>query len=305
MILPSVPAVKPYPLDVSYPTSRSVSRKASFAEIVRNFTTGRLRGPSLRNDRTNESPLNPAEPELLSTQAGLDDGEGDLEFWDTLLRPDSPPLTQLDHLLHMELLGRPISFREDDYIPAIGSSPFFIQHLHPMLWIIHQLGKSRDGVVSHHAKLGRGSPIHLVDIELARQSLGFHTQTIFFTIDHFVRSEPGFMIAQADIHLYSQTAKPAARPAPPFLVTIPRALIRTSEVTKPNRHATFRQHLRRDVSGKKLIDAPLREWEINIEWKYLKEEEVRNWLMFEQAQVVKKWEDHWQGVDNKEEWSFV
>jgi hypothetical protein len=92
----------------------------------------------LKNDGTKESLLNPAEPDLLSTQAGQDDGEMDLEFWDTLLRPDSPPLTQLDHLLHIELLGHLISFREDDYIPAVGSSPFFIQHSHPTLWIIHQ-----------------------------------------------------------------------------------------------------------------------------------------------------------------------
>lgn len=91
MILPSVPVVKPYPLDISYPASRSVSQKSSFAEIVHNFTAGRLRRPSLKNDGTNESLLNPAEPDLLSTQAGQDDGETDLEFWDTLLRPDSPP----------------------------------------------------------------------------------------------------------------------------------------------------------------------------------------------------------------------
>jgi hypothetical protein len=259
----------------------------------------------LRDEGARGPHFTTADPDQSSAPEGEEVGEGDLDFWDALFRPESPPLTQVDHLLHIELLGRPISLHEDDYIPAVGSSPFLIQHLHPTLWIIHQLGKSRDGVVSHHAKLGRGSPICLVDIELARRSMGYHSQVIFFTITHFIRSEPGFMIAQADIHLYTQTAKPAAHPAPPFLVAIPKGLIRTSEVTQDNCYATFGQRLRREESGKKVIDVPLREWEANPGWRYPRKKElVRSWFLMEQAEMAKKWEEYWQDADDKEEWSF-
>jgi hypothetical protein len=39
---------------------------------------------------------------------------------------EMPPHTPIDHLLHMELLGRPLSFLERDYTPAVGIP--FVQH---------------------------------------------------------------------------------------------------------------------------------------------------------------------------------
>jgi len=39
-----------------------------------------------------------------------------------------PPLTKIDHLLEGELAGRPISFQEIDYTPALAASPFHISH---------------------------------------------------------------------------------------------------------------------------------------------------------------------------------
>jgi hypothetical protein len=46
-------------------------------------------------------------------------------------------LTQIDHLLHMELLGHPLSFLERDYTPAITASPLFTTHSLSALWVIH------------------------------------------------------------------------------------------------------------------------------------------------------------------------
>jgi len=67
---------------------------------------------------------------------GKEEEEG-LDFWDALLSMETPPHTQIDHLLHMELLGRPLSFLERDYTPAVAASPLFSAHSLPALWVIH------------------------------------------------------------------------------------------------------------------------------------------------------------------------
>jgi len=75
---------------------------------------------------TSSSPLQPS-----SEFCRREEEEG-LDFWDALLNMETLPQTQANHLLHMELLGHPLSFLECDYTPAIvlpWSLPMFFEKI--------------------------------------------------------------------------------------------------------------------------------------------------------------------------------
>jgi hypothetical protein len=131
------------------------------------------------------------------------------------------PHTQIDHLLHMVLLGHSLSFLERDYTPAIAASPLFSTHTLSSLWVIHQLGVSKDDHTFEHTKLCKGSLIRLVNINLACHSLGFNTLCVFGTIESYDHSEPGYVIAHLGTHLFLTTSKPSTQIAPSFTIAIP------------------------------------------------------------------------------------
>ena len=68
-----------------------------------------------------------------------------------------------------------LSFLEHDYTLAIVASPLFSTHSLPALWVIHPLGVSKDDHTFEHTKLSKGSPIQLINIDLAHHSFGYNT----------------------------------------------------------------------------------------------------------------------------------
>src|SRR5882762_10904050 len=101
---------------------------------------------------------------------------------------------------------------------AITASPLFSTHSLPALWVIHQLGVSKDDHIFEHTKLCKGSPIQLVDIDLACHSLSFNTLCVFGTIESYAHIEPRYIIAHLDTHLFSTTSRPATQITPSFII---------------------------------------------------------------------------------------
>src|SRR5882762_4096356 len=118
---------------------------------------------------------------------------------EAVLSFEQPPLTRIDHLLEIELAGRPISFQETDYTPALAASPFHILHSYLSLWIVTQLGVSKNDHFLENIKLEKGSALWLFDINLSLRMFGHTSPTLFWTIDHFICDELGFMIAKANM----------------------------------------------------------------------------------------------------------
>jgi len=116
------------------------------------------------------------------------------------------PLTKIDCLLERELAGRPISFQEIDYTPALAASPFHISHSYPSLWIVTQLGVSKNDHFLENIKLEKGSALWLFDIDLSLRTFGHTSPTLFCTINHFICDELGFMIAKANTHIFSKAS---------------------------------------------------------------------------------------------------
>src|SRR5882762_298540 len=86
---------------------------------------------------------------------------------EAVLGLEHPPLTKIDCLLERELVGRPMSFQEIDYTPALAASPFHISHSYPSLWIVTQLGVSKNDHFLENIKLEKGSALWLFDIDLS------------------------------------------------------------------------------------------------------------------------------------------
>jgi len=68
------------------------------------------------------------EPPRISGDRLGRQAEEKMDFREAVLSFDQPPLTKIDRLLERELAGRPISFQETDYTPALAASPF-ISHI--------------------------------------------------------------------------------------------------------------------------------------------------------------------------------
>jgi len=133
------------------------------------------------------------------------------------------PLTKIDCLLERELAGRPISFQEIDCTPALAASPFHIVHSYPSLWIVTQLGVSKNDHVLENIKLEKGPALRLFDIDLSLHTFGYTSPTLFCTINHFICNELGFMIAKADTHLFSKASNyHILTPPPSFTIAIPK-----------------------------------------------------------------------------------
>jgi len=151
--------------------------------------------------------------------------EEEMDFADALMSFNQPQLTKTDLLLEKELLGRPISLRESDYTLTIAASPFYITHSNSSLWIICRLGVSKDDSFFENIRLEKGSPLCLFDVDLAHCTFGYDAPTLFCTIKYFLCNELGFMIAKADMHLYTRTSKYAAQIPPSFFIAIPKCLV--------------------------------------------------------------------------------
>jgi hypothetical protein len=170
------------------------------------------------------------------------EAEEEMDFADALISFSQPPFTKMNMLLKKELSGRPVSFCERDYTPAIAASPFYISHSYPSLWILCTLGVSKDDNFFENVRLEKGSPLRLFDLDLAHHTFGFDTPSLYCTIAYFVRDEPRFMIAKADTHLYTRTSKHDVLIPPSFFIAIlkHRKTWRTSNKRLNNRQKCSR-----------------------------------------------------------------
>ena len=69
--------------------------------------------------------------------------------------------------------NKPVSFQEINYTPALAASPFHISHSYPSLWIVTQLGVSKNDHFLENIKLGKGSALWLFDINLSLRTFGY------------------------------------------------------------------------------------------------------------------------------------
>jgi len=304
MLIPTIPAVVPRSPNSSLAPPRVITRKTSFSAALRNLALNHHWKPRTEEavaDHVAITSLNLIRPS--AEFYGKEEEEG-LDFWDALLSMETPPHTQIDHLLHMELLGRPLSFLERDYTPAVAASPLFSAHSLPALWVIHRLGMSKDDHTFEHTKLRKGSPIQLVDVDLTHRSLGFNTLRVFGTIESYARVEPGYVIAHLDTHLFSTTSKPAAQIAPSFVVGIPLRYIGDYEEVSAG-SATIGQRCLQGRTGSAVVKRPLREWERNPGWTHPSKREIEQWYQKEQARMSEGWEACGKDLEATSEWSFV
>jgi len=72
------------------------------------------------------------------------------------------------------------------WYPCYYSIPSIYQPLFSALWVIHWLGVSKDDHTIEHTKLGNGSPIWLIDIDLVHWNFGFNTLCVFGTIESYI-----------------------------------------------------------------------------------------------------------------------
>ena len=112
MLIPAVPAAVSSSSNSLLAPPRVITHKTSFSAALRNLALNhhwRPRTEEAVADHVAVTSLN-----LLWPSAefyGKEEEEG-LDFWDALLSVEMPPHTQINHLLHMELLGRSLSFLE-------------------------------------------------------------------------------------------------------------------------------------------------------------------------------------------------
>src|SRR6266481_274217 len=135
MLIPTIPAVVPRSPNSSLAPPRVITRKTSFSAALRNLALNHHWKPCTDEAVADHVAINSSSPLRPSAEFyGKEEEEG-LDFWDALLNVEVPPHTQIDHLLHMELLGRPLSFLECNYMPAIAASPLFSTHSLSPLWL--------------------------------------------------------------------------------------------------------------------------------------------------------------------------
>ncbi len=305
MLIPTIPAVVPRSPNSSLAPPRVITRKTSFSAALRNLALNHHWKPRTDEAVADHVAINSSSPLRPSAEFyGKEEEEG-LDFWDALLNMEMPPHTPIDHLLHMELLGRPLSFLERDYTPAVAASPLFSTHSLSSLWVIHRLGVSKDDHTFEHTKLRKGSPIRLVDIDLARRSFGFNTLCVFGTIKSYDHCEPGYVIAHLDTHLFSTTSKPAAQIAPSFTIAIPLRYIGDHEEVGDTRSATIGQRCLQGRTGSATVKRPLREWERNSGWIHPSKRKIEQWYREEQARMSKGWEAQGKDLKTTSEWTFV
>jgi hypothetical protein len=283
---------------------RAISRKVSFAENLRNLALTQRWGSRSEEAIQEHISATLTGPPRISADYLVEEGEGEMDFADALISFEQPPLTKTDLLLERELSGRPISLRERDYIPAIAASPFYINHRYSSLWIIHELGISKDDNFFENVRLEKGSPLRLFDLDLACRTFGFDAPTLFCTIDYFLRDELGFMIAKADTHLYTRTSKYAAQIPPSFFIAIPKRLVHPGDRTYTSDKVTFGQHFHQKDSGKRVFRLPPREWERNPGWGISDMKGIERWFQQGQKEMSRRWEKHWKTMHEGDEWSF-
>jgi hypothetical protein len=246
------------------------------------------------------------EPPRISGDRFGTEVEERMDFREAVLSFEQPPLTKMDRLLERELAGRPISFQESDYTPALAASPFHISHPYPSLWIVTQLGVSKSDHFLENIKLERGSPLRLFDIDLSLRTFGYPSPTLFCTIDHFICDALGFMIAKADTHIFSRTSKYHPQTPPPsFTIAIPKRFVHPADRTYDGNCATFGQHFCQKPSGRRVFQLPPRDWEGNPDWEVPGKKDIEGWYRKEQREMAKRWKAHGKDMATKEEWSFI
>src|SRR5258707_7348349 len=120
MLIPTIPAAVPHLPNSSLVPPQVITGKTSFSAALCNLALNHHWKPHTEEavaDHVTITSLN-----LLWPSAefyGKEEEEG-LDFWDVVLSVEMPPHTQIDHLLHIELLGHPLSFLEQDYMTVIA-----------------------------------------------------------------------------------------------------------------------------------------------------------------------------------------
>ena len=163
---------------------------------------------------------------------------------------------------------------------------------------------SKDDHTFEHTKLCKGSPIRLVDIDLAHRSLGFNTFCVFGTIKSYACVEPGYVIAHLNTHLFLTMSKPATQIAPSFVVGIPLWYIGDHEEVSAG-SATIGQRCLQGRTGLTIVKRPVREWEGNPSWVHPRKCEIEKWYQEEQARMSEGWEAQGEDLKTTSEWSFV
>jgi hypothetical protein len=240
-------------------------------------------------------------PPRISSDYLVKEAEEEMDVADALTSFNQPPFTKTDFLLEKELLGRPILLCESNYTPAVAASPFYISHYNSALWIIHRLGVSKDDLFFENIRLEKGSPLHLFNLDLARHTFGFDAPTLFCTIECFLRDELGFMIAKADMHLYSRTLKVVAQIPPFFLIAIPKCLVHPSDCTYTSNEATFGQHFYQKGSGKRVCQLPPRAWEGDLGLEVFDKQDIKRWYQQEQKGLSRQWRRYWKNMSSEDE----
>jgi hypothetical protein len=138
-----------------------------------------------------------------------------MDFREVVLSFEQPPLTKIDCLLERELARQPISFQEIDYTPTLAASPFHILHSYPSLWIVTQLGVSKNDQFLENIKLEKGSPLRLFDIDLSLCTFRYTSPTLYCTINHFICDELSFMITKTDTQRLPNTIHRCPLPPSP------------------------------------------------------------------------------------------
>ncbi|KIM78357.1 hypothetical protein PILCRDRAFT_11335 [Piloderma croceum F 1598] len=282
---------------------RAFSHKVSFAENLRNLALTQRWGSRSDEDIQEHVTATLTEPPRISMDYLVKEVEEEMDFADALISFTQPPLTKIDMLLEKELSGRPLSFRERDYTPAIAASPFYISHSYPSLWILCWLGVSKDDNFFENVRLEKGSPLRLFDLDLACCTFGFDAPSLFCTIDYFVCDEPGFMIVKADTHLYTRMSKHNVLIPPSFFIAIPKKFVHPGNHTYINKEGTFR-HLYQKVSGRQVLQLPRRDWERNTDWLVSDKRSIKMWFEKGQRKMCRQWRNHWKAMSNEEKWSF-
>ena len=112
MLIPTIPAVVPRSPNSSLAPPQIITRKTSFSAALHNLALNHHWKPRTEEAVVDHVAINSSSPLQPSAEFyGKEEEEG-LDFWDVLLNVEMPPHTPIDHLLHMELLGHPLSFLE-------------------------------------------------------------------------------------------------------------------------------------------------------------------------------------------------
>ena len=232
----------------------TVTHKPTLTNNLCNLVLNQCWGPCHSASNREKMAMVLKEPPRISGDQLGRQAEEKMDFREAVLSFDQPPLTKIDHFLERELAGQPILFQEINYTPALAASPFHISHSYPLLWIVTQLGVSKNDHFLENIKLEKGSALRLFDIDLSLRTFGYTSPTLFCTINHFICDELGFMIAKANTHIFSKTSKyHILMPPPSFTIAIPKQFVCPVDRTYKSNQATFGQHFYQKPSGVKNI----------------------------------------------------